>query len=167
MIRTLRRLFAKSQWKAEALEVNAEVAEALRHVEPEASEHGVRLTPVFGTDIPAVLGDATQLQQVVTNLVVNAIEAVGSIPGYRREVRVVTRANGTGVEIAVADEGPGLDAQGAAQLFDSTFTTKRQSMGFGLSIVRGIIEMHHGRVWFEPNVPRGAVFRTWLPAIGV
>ena len=116
--------------------------------------------------MPAILGESTQLQQVVMNLVVNAVEAVASMPGYRRDVRIETRASANGVEIAVADEGPGLDPQDAGRLFDSTFTTKRDSMGFGLSIVRSIIEMHHGRVWFEPNVPRGAVFRMWLPAIG-
>jgi signal transduction histidine kinase len=100
------------------------------------------------------------------NLVGNAIDAVGSLASFRRVVRVLTSARRDGVEISVSDEGPGLSAQDAERLFESTFTTKRNGMGFGLSIVRSIVDMHHGRVWFEPNVPRGAVFRVWLPAIG-
>jgi len=166
VIRALRGLFAKSQWKPTAIETNSEVAEALRHVQFEAARRDVKLTPNYGSGMPAVLGDPLQLQQVVINLVVNAIEAVAHATGLRREVRIETAAVSDGVAIAVTDEGPGLSAEDAGRLFESTFTTKRESMGFGLSIVRSIVEMHRGRVWFEPNVPRGAVFRVWLPAIG-
>ena len=166
VIRALRGLFARSQWRPTALETNTEVAEALRHVEFEAARRDVKLTPNYGTHMPAVLGDPVQLQQVVINLVVNAIEAVAHITGMRREVRIETAAVSNGVAIAVADEGPGLSPEDAGRLFESTFTTKRENMGFGLSIVRSIVEMHRGRVWFEPNVPRGAVFHVWLPAIG-
>ena len=166
VIRALRSLFARSQWRPTTIETNAEVAEALRHVEFEAARRHVKLMPNYGSHMPPVLGDSVQLQQVVINLVVNAIEAVAHLAGIRREVRIETSADSTGVAIAVADEGPGLSPEDAGRLFESTFTTKRESMGFGLSIVRSIVEMHRGRVWFEPNVPRGAVFRVWLPGIG-
>jgi signal transduction histidine kinase len=166
VIRTLRGLFARSQWRPTAIEANTEVAEALRHVQFEAARCDVRLMPNYGSDMPAVMGDSVQLQQVVINLVVNAIEAVAHIAGIRREVRIETTAVSNGIAIAVADHGPGLSPEDAGRLFESTFTTKRESMGFGLSIVRSIVEMHRGRVWFEPNVPHGAVFRVWLPAIG-
>ncbi|MGZ5036272.1 MAG: sensor histidine kinase [Usitatibacter sp.] len=166
VIRSLRKLLARSEWKPSALEPNAEVAEALSHVAFEAARRNVRLTPVFGKDMPAVMGDSVQLQQVVINLVVNAIEAVSGVPGARREARVETRARGEGIEIAVSDEGPGLSEEDAGRLFESNFTTKKEGMGFGLAIVRTIVEMHRGRVWFEPNVPHGAVFRVWIPAIG-
>jgi two-component system sensor histidine kinase DctS len=115
--------------------------------------------------MPAVMGDAVQLQQVVINLAVNAIEEVAELPGTRREIRIDTQARAGGVEIAVVDEGAGLTPENAARLFETPFTTKKESLGFGLSIVRSIVEMHRGRVWFEPNQPRGAIFRVWLPAV--
>jgi signal transduction histidine kinase len=166
VIRTLRGLFARSQWRPTAIEANTVVAEALRHVQFEAARRDVKLMPNYGSGMPAVLGDSVQLQQVVINLVVNAIEAVAHLAGIRREVRIETSVVSNGVAIAVADEGPGLSPEDAGRLFESTFTTKRESMGFGLSIVRSIVEMHRGRVWFEPNLPHGAVFHVWLPAIG-
>jgi signal transduction histidine kinase len=166
VIKELRGLFGRSQWRPVPLELNAEVAEALRHVAFEAARRDVTLSPQYGAEMPAVMGDPVQLQQVVVNLVVNAIEAVASLANFRRVVRVLTLARRDGVEICVCDEGPGLSTQDAQRLFESAFTTKRDSMGFGLSIVRSIVEMHQGKVSFEPNVPRGAVFRVWLPAIG-
>jgi signal transduction histidine kinase len=165
VIRGLRKLLRRDTTTS-ALEVNVEVAEALRHVAFEAARHGARLAPLFDGELPAVMGDGVQLQQVVINLVLNAIQAVAPLPGERREIRIVTRAGGHGAEIAVADRGPGLAPADVERLFESTFTRKEDGMGFGLSIVRNIVEMHRGRVWFEPNVPRGAVFRVWLPAIG-
>jgi signal transduction histidine kinase len=167
VIKELRALFGRGDWRPVPLEVNAEVAEALRHMSFEASRHEVTLSPAYGVEMPAVMGDPVQLQQVVVNLVANAIDAVASLASFRRVVRVLTSVRRDGVEISVSDEGPGLSAQDAERLFESTFTTKKRTgMGFGLSIVRSIVEMHNGKVWFEPNVPRGAVFRVWLPAIG-
>ena len=166
VIRELRALAGRSEWRPVPLEVNAEVAEALRHLAFEASRREVTLSPSYGAEMPAVMGDPVQLQQVVVNLVANAIDAASAVGSRRRVVRIATMARRDGVEICVADEGPGLAAADAARLFESPFTTKTNSMGFGLSIVRSIVEMHHGKVWFEPNVPRGAVFRVWLPAIG-
>jgi signal transduction histidine kinase/ABC-type uncharacterized transport system substrate-binding protein len=166
VIRELRALFGRGQWRPVAVELNAEVAEALRHVAFEAARAEVTIAPAYGAEMPAVMGDPMQLQQVVVNLVVNAIEAVAPLRNFRRVVRVLTSARRDGVEISVIDEGPGLAPEASRAIFESTFTTKRGSMGLGLSIVRSIVEMHHGKVWFEPNVPRGAVFRVWLPAIG-
>jgi signal transduction histidine kinase len=166
VIRGLRRLLARNEWKPEPLVVNTEVAEALRHVAFESARRETRLAPVFGAEMPAVVGEAVQLQQVVINLVMNAMEAVAELPVAMREVRIETLARRDGVEILVADHGPGLSEDDAAKLFESAFTSKSDGMGFGLSIVQSIVDMHRGRVWFEPNVPRGAVFRVWLPAVG-
>jgi C4-dicarboxylate-specific signal transduction histidine kinase len=164
VIRAMRRLLARSHWNPSMLETNAEVAEALRHVASEAARSDVRITPVFGRAMPAVPGDSIQLQQVVINLVSNAIQAVATLPRASREVRIETRAQPGGVEIAVADLGPGISPEHAAQIFHSNFTTKEEGMGLGLAIVRMIVEMHGGRVSFEPNAPRGAVFRVALLA---
>jgi signal transduction histidine kinase len=166
VIRSLRTLLARTEWRPIALELNTEVAEALRHVAFDAARRGVRLAPIFDNAIPAIRGDATQLQQVVINLVLNAMEAVTSVPASQTEIRIETKAVIDGAEVAIADHGPGLEPADASRVFQTSFTTKRDGMGFGLSIVRAIVEMHGGRVSFEPNVPRGAIFRVWLPAIG-
>jgi len=166
VIRGLRSLLAKREWHPVPLEVNAEVAEALHHVAFDAARNDVRLAPVFGRAMPSIMGESVQLQQVVINLVMNAMQALAEVAPAMREVRVETLTRPGGVEILVADHGPGLAPGDAARIFDAPFTTKKDGMGFGLSIVRSIVDMHRGRVTYEPNVPRGAIFRVWLPAIG-
>jgi len=166
VIKGLRRLLARGDWSPVALDVNAEVAEALSHVAFDAVRRDVLLSPVFGARLPAVNGVAVQLQQVVINLVMNAMEALDTWPANVRDVRVETLAHNGGVEIVVADHGPGIPPEAAERLFETHFTSKKDGMGFGLSIVRTIIAEHRGRVSFEPNVPHGAIFRVWLPAVG-
>jgi signal transduction histidine kinase len=166
VIRGLRMLLRKREMRTVVLDVNTEVAEALHHVAHDAGRRHVRVIPAFATDLPAVVGDAVHLQQVLINLVVNAMDAMDATPDTDREVRVETSARGRGVEIAVADRGTGITPEHAAQLFDSFFTTKPDGMGLGLSIVRTIVEAHGGRVWADASALRGAVFRVWLPAAG-
>ena len=166
IIRSLRKLLGRHESKLVALDINAEVAEALKHVSFEAARRGARLTPLFATDLPSVLGDAVQLQQVVINLVMNAMQAASCAPHGSREIRIETRTANQGVEVSVSDLGPGVPPEDLDRLFQSTFTTRRDGMGFGLSIVRSIVENHRGRVWHHPNVPRGAIFSLWLPALG-
>ena len=165
VIRGLRRLLARSEWRPLPLELNAEVAEALRHVAYDAARRGVKLAPVFDPTVPVVSGDSVQLQQVVINLAMNAMDAVSAEPEMRREIRIETRPRSNGAEIVVTDRGPGVPPDLAARLFEG-FTTKNDGMGFGLSIVRTILDLHRGRISFESNVPQGAIFRVWLPAIG-
>ena len=166
VIRGLRKLLTRRDWKPEAVQVNEEVAEALRHLAFDAARRAVQISPVFGSGLPPVRGVAVQLQQVVINLVMNAMEALETAPAARREVRIVTRAAEGGVEIVVSDRGPGLTPEEAAKAFETAFTTKRDGMGFGLAIVATIVKEHRGRVGFEPNAPHGAVFRVGLPEIG-
>lgn len=166
VIRGLRKMLSKREPEAVALDVNAEVADALRHLAFDAARRQVRLVPMFDGDTPAILGDSVQLQQALINLVMNAMEAVAADAGAEREVRIETHASDRGAEIVVSDRGPGVPRERASEVFDSMFTTKKEGMGFGLSIVRTIVEMHGGHVSHQPNVPRGAVFRAWLPAIG-
>lgn len=166
VIGSLRKLLARRDWKPEALDVNHEVAEALGHLAFDAARRSLQVYPGFASKLPAVRGVSVQLQQVVINLVMNAMEAVESAPPNRREVRVETRAAASGVELVVSDRGPGLTPDEAAKAFDTMFTTKRDGMGFGLSIVASIVKEHRGRVSVEPNAPHGAIFRVWLPEIG-
>jgi len=166
VIAGLRKLLAQSEPRPSPVDVNTEVAEALRHIAFEAAQRGVALVPEFDRSLPPVLCDPVQLQQVVINLAMNAIEAVSDVPETRREVRVTTRSCPDGVEIKVADRGPGVAPEDEQRLFDSMFTRKKDGMGLGLSIVRQIIESFGGRVRYEPNVPYGAVFHVWLPPMG-
>ena len=166
VIRGLRNLLARREWRPAALDVNDQVAEALRHLAFDAARRNMRLSPIFGSVVPPVMGDAVQIQQVVINLVMNAMDAVAQLADAVREVRIETRARPDGAEIAVADFGTGLAPEDTMRLFQTAFTTKRDGMGFGLSIVSTIVEIHRGRVSYEPNVPRGAVFRVFLPTVG-
>ena len=166
VIRGLRRMLSKRETRAVAVNANAEVADALHHLAYDAARREVRIEPEFDPELPTIMGDPVQMQQVVINLVMNAMDAVAEVPEAVREVRIETRARSEGAEIAVSDLGPGLAQEDAERLFHTAFTTKRDGMGLGLAIVRAIVEMHGGRVTFEPNRPHGAIFRVWLPAIG-
>jgi signal transduction histidine kinase/ABC-type uncharacterized transport system substrate-binding protein len=164
VVRSVRKLFARGELNLVPNDINALVADALRHLAVETARRAVRVEPVFAPALPPVLADATEFQQVIVNLVMNAMDALAGEPDTMRFVRVETRTAGNGVEILVADNGPGLSARHASQVFEMSFTTKTEGMGFGLPIVKTIVELHGGRVRYEPNVPRGALFRVWLPA---
>ena len=114
-------------------------------------------------DLPEVLGDNVQLQQVVLNLVMNAIEAMHSAPS--RILRIETRQSGPGmVRVSVGDTGVGIDPSNADRVFEHLFTTKSQGMGMGLAICRSIIENHDGRIWVTPGPANvGSVFHFELP----
>jgi signal transduction histidine kinase len=110
-------------------------------------------------------GDRVQLQQVMLNLIINAIEATSAIDEGVRELLISTgRAEAGGVFVAVRDSGPGLNPQDLEHVFDAFYTTKSGGMGMGLSICRSIIEAHGGHVWATPNTPRGATFQFNVPA---
>ena len=166
VIKRLRKLLSAHEWNPAPLEVNTEVAEALRHLSFEAAKRGVTLLPEFDASTPAIIGDSVNLQQVVMNLVMNAMDAVTRTPGAPLEVRVVTRPTGRYAEVVVCDRGPGVKREHEAKLFEETFTTRKDGMGLGLSIVKTIVEMHQGTVSYESNQPRGAIFRVRIPAIG-
>ena len=112
-----------------------------------------------------VHGDRVQLQQVVLNLLLNAIEAMGSVEAAPRELLISTKQDHTGVLVAVHDSGPGIDPTHLERVFDAFYTTKSSGVGMGLSICRSIIDAHGGRLWADANEPRGAVFRFTLPGV--
>jgi PAS domain S-box-containing protein len=112
-----------------------------------------------------VHGDRVQLQQVVLNLLLNAVEAMGSVEAKPRELLINTEQDHTGVLVAVRDSGPGIDPSHLERVFDAFYTTKSTGMGMGLSICRSIIEAHGGRLWAEANEPRGTIFQFTLPAV--
>jgi signal transduction histidine kinase len=115
-------------------------------------------------DLPLIHGDRVQLQQVILNLVVNAVEAMNGVDAGARELLIITgRVEPNGVLVAVRDTGPGLAPATLDRLFDAFYTTKPSGLGMGLSICRSIIEAHGGQLWAEENEPRGAVFQFLTP----
>lgn len=130
-----------------------------------AREHGVQVRTFIDPQVDRVLADKVQVQQVVLNLIRNAMDAMEECE--RRELRISARpAAGELVEVSVADTGPGIDEAVAAQLFQPFVTTKAAGMGIGLSISRTIVESHGGSLWAEPNPGGGTIFRFTLRAVG-
>jgi two-component system sensor kinase FixL len=145
------------------LALNDVARDVLDLVAGDASRRGVALEAVLDTALPPIHGDRVQLQQALLNLVLNGMEAMEHASNGDRRISVRTRrADDASVELAVADTGPGIPEQQIPHLFESFFTTKKDGMGLGLSIVRSIAEAHGGRI--EVGNDRGAVFRLRIPA---
>jgi signal transduction histidine kinase len=125
---------------------------------------GISLRTQLAEALPATQGDRVQLQQVILNLLINAIEAMSGMSEGPRELLISTaKTDSEGVLVAVRDSGPGLAPESVDRLFESFYTTKPGGLGLGLSICRSIIEAHQGRLWATANSPRGAVFQFTLP----
>jgi signal transduction histidine kinase len=133
----------------------------------EVQRNRVSLETQLSADVPLILGDRIQLQQVILNLIINAIEAMSGVSEGLRELWIGSGKDASqGVLVAVRDSGPGLDPESLDRLFAAFYTTKPQGMGMGLAISRSIIEAHGGRLWATLNAPRGAVFQFTLPHEG-
>jgi signal transduction histidine kinase len=118
----------------------------------------------LGEDLPAIQGDKVQLQQVILNLTMNAIEAMSTVVGESKVVLISTaNSESDGVIVGVRDSGPGLDPANIESIFNAFYTTKADGLGMGLSICRSIVEAHGGKLWATTDTPRGAVFQFSLP----
>jgi PAS domain S-box-containing protein len=163
VIHRIRALVRKAPPRIARFDLNEAVLDVIALTRSELLSHGVSLHDQRATSLPLIEGDRIQLQQVILNLILNAVEAMSCIDGAR-EIRISTaREISNGVLITVKDSGPGLDSQSADRLFDAFYTTKPDGMGMGLAICRSIIEAHRGRLWATANEPRGAVFQFTLP----
>jgi signal transduction histidine kinase len=128
------------------------------------SEHRVLVKMQLSEGLPPVLGDRVQLQQVILNLIMNAIEAMSEVKERSRELMISTRGiEPVSVLVAVSDSGQGLPPGSIERIFEAFYTTKSSGLGMGLSICRSIVEAHGGRLWATPNEPHGAVFCIMLP----
>jgi PAS domain S-box-containing protein len=157
----VRRTTPQKTW----LDLNDVAEEVVTLVHGEIRKHAVALRTEFWSDLPLVLGDRVQLQQVLLNLIMNAIEAMQAITDRPRTLGITSQPYATdNVLVAVQDAGLGLDPQQMSRLFDPFFTTKPAGMGLGLSISRTIIEAHGGRLWASPNDGHGATVRFTLPS---
>jgi PAS domain S-box-containing protein len=150
--------------RKDRFDLNEAILEMIALTRSEMLKHGISLHTEFAPGLPRVEGDRTQLQQVILNLVVNAIEAMGGIDEGTREFRINTeRAAAGGVLVTARDSGPGLDPENVERVFTAFYTTKPKGMGMGLAICRSMVEAHGGRMWASANEPRGAVFQFTLP----
>jgi PAS domain S-box-containing protein len=128
-------------------------------------KNGISVQTRLSEGLFPIHGDRVQLQQVVLNLLLNAVEAMGSREPGARELLISTEQDHRGVLVAVRDSGPGIDAKHLERVFEAFYTTKSSGVGMGLSICRSIIDAHGGRLWAEANEPRGAVFQFTLPSV--
>jgi C4-dicarboxylate-specific signal transduction histidine kinase len=166
VIREVRALARKQSPEPKPLDLNDVVRAVVPLVGADARRRFAELELDLDSRPPLTSGDATQLQQVVLNLALNGLDALGRpAPGARR-IRIVTRSGDGHVELTVADTGPGIAEEALPRLFESFFTTKPDGLGLGLSIVRSIVEAHGGRVAAENGSAGGATFRVRLPARG-
>jgi two-component system sensor kinase FixL len=163
IIRRLRDFVARGETERRVESVRKLIDEASALALVGAKEHGVRVTTNIDAAHDLILVDKVQIQQVLLNLIRNAIEAMDL--SARRELTVATRPAGAFVEISVTDTGPGIAPDVAGQLFQPFVTTKPLGMGVGLSISRSIVEGHGGQIRFEPNPEGGTIFRLTVPGV--
>jgi PAS domain S-box-containing protein len=162
----IRALIKKAPPQKASLLINEAVLEVMVLTRGEMMKNGVSVRTQLAEGLPLVQADRVQLQQVMLNLIINAVEAMSEVGDEPRELLISTGKNDSnGVLVSLRDSGPGLDPNCADHLFDAFYTTKDKGMGMGLAICRSIIEAHGGRMWSCANEPRGAVFQFTLPLV--
>jgi PAS domain S-box-containing protein len=164
VITRLRALFAKKSVTAERVDLNEASREVIALSRSELQRSRVTLRTDFAEDVPSVIGDRVQLQQVILNLLLNASDAMSGVGDHAKHLVIRTRYDdGDRARLSVQDSGVGIDTQNVDTLFQAFYTTKSEGMGIGLSISRSIIESHHGRLWAETNDGPGATFSFSIP----
>jgi PAS domain S-box-containing protein len=165
VIGRVRELIKKAPPRKDDLAINEAILEVIALARGEAVKNDVSVQTQLAEGLPLIQGDRVQLQQVILNLIINAIEAMSADGGGSRELLITTaKAEPDGVFVAVRDSGPGLTPASFERLFEAFYTTKPGGLGMGLSICRSIIEAHGGRLWATANTPHGAVFQFAVPA---
>jgi PAS domain S-box-containing protein len=164
VIARIRALSKKVPPRHDQLDINEAILEVIELTRSELLRNGVSLRTELAKGLPLIRGDRIQLQQIVLNLVMNAVEAMSDADKGSRDLLISTAEDmSNGVLVAVQDSGPGLSRENLGRLFDPFYTTKPGGMGMGLSICRSIIEAHGGKIWATGNVPQGAAFQFTLP----
>ena len=166
IVERIHALVKKVPPRKDRLDMNEAILEVITLTRSEIMRNGVSLQTDLASGLPSVHGDRIQLQQVVLNLILNAVEAMGAQRDGTRELMIATGEDGAkGVSVTVRDSGPGLDPEGLERLFDAFYSTKPGGMGMGLAICRSIIDIHGGKIIAAANVPSGAVFCFTLPRL--
>ena len=165
VVERVRALIKKVPARKDAVAIDDAILEVVALTRTEAANNSVSVRTQFAKSLPRVKGDRVQLQQVVLNLIVNAIQAMGGIGEGARELQISIEAvpSEGGVRVGVRDTGPGLPPESLSRLFEPFYTTKPEGIGMGLSICRSIIEAHGGRLSAIPCEPRGALFQFTIP----
>jgi signal transduction histidine kinase len=163
VIRRIRTLFKKEPLRKEPFAINDAILEVMAMARAEAANESVSVQTKLAKGLPLVQGDRVQLQQVMLNLIINAIEAMRGLEGDQELLICTREAEPNGVVVEVQDSGPGLAPATVDRLFEHFYTTKPSGLGLGLSICRTIVEAHDGRIWASPNLPRGAIFHFTIP----
>jgi signal transduction histidine kinase len=159
----IRQIFVKGEPERAPVNLSQLARETMDLLNHEAARYAITVQTELAANLPLVLADRVQVQQVMVNLIVNAIDAMKAVPGARELILTSRRSEDGQIWVSVSDTGVGLAPQQAEQMFDAFFTTKPHGTGMGLSISRSIIEAHHGRLWAGPNEAGGAVFLFSLP----
>jgi C4-dicarboxylate-specific signal transduction histidine kinase len=161
----IRALIKKAPPRKDRFEINGAIREVIELTHTEVVKNAISLRTELADCLLIVQGDRVQLQQVILNLIINAIEAMGGVSEGTRELLIGTGKDGSSsVLVRIGDSGPGLEAATLERLFQPFCTTKPNGLGLGLSICHSIVEAHGGRLWVTTNVPSGAIFQFTLPA---
>jgi PAS domain S-box-containing protein len=156
-------LVRKEPTRKDSVEVNEAISEVIGLTRGEVLKNAVQVRTQLADGLPVIQGSRVQIQQVMLNLIVNAVEAMSQMSDDRRELLISTQAEADCVLVAVRDSGPGLSEDAIERAFEAFFTTKSSGLGMGLSICRSIVEDHGGRLWVAANVPKGAAFQFTIP----
>jgi len=158
-------LIKRAPPRKDRLDINEAIREMIELTRGEAVNNGVSMRTKLADGLPIIQADRVELQRVLLNLIVNAIEAMSGVDSESRELLITTgQAEPNGVLVALKDSGPGLAPASLERVFDPFYTTKPGGLGMGLSLCRSIIEAHGGRLWATANIPQGATFQFTLPA---
>jgi PAS domain S-box-containing protein len=164
VIGRIRALLKKAPLHKEDVDINEAILEVIGLTRGEVTKNGISVQTQLAEGLPFIRGDWVQLQQVILNLIINAVEALSSVGEGPRELIISTgETKSNGVLVAIRDSGPALTQASLERVFDAFYTTKPGGLGMGLSICRSIIEAHDGQLWASVNVPRGAVFQFTVP----
>jgi C4-dicarboxylate-specific signal transduction histidine kinase len=164
VLERIRALIKKAPPRKDALEINVAILEVIALTRGEISKNRVSVQTQLAEGLPLIQGDRVQVQQVILNLIINAVEAMSAVSEGARELLISTGQDASGgVLVAVRDSGPGLKPENFDRLFDAFYTTKPGGMGMGLSICRSIVEAHGGRIWASRTAAPGTVLQCILP----
>jgi len=166
IMRRTRALVHRAPPQRDEFEINEAIWDIVSLSQEELVNNHVSVRTQFAQDLPLVRADKVQLQQIILNLITNAVEAMSGVCEGARELHISTGQTARGdFFVAVQDSGPGLDAHNSDHLFDAFYSTKPRGLGVGLFVCRAIIEAHGGRLWASASKPRGATFQFTLPSL--
>lgn len=164
VVQRLRALLQKQAMVFSPMKLDAVLKDMLVLIAPEARRRGVLIESEFGAEAIEILGDQVQIEQVLLNLTINAMDAMQGVDSSMRVLSITTHPALDGIALKISDRGPGISSEAKTKLFEAFYTTKPHGMGLGLSIVRSIVDVHGGRVTATSRDGGGAVFTVWLPA---